>query len=93
MSFLRRSATNEDVIVVAFNFTPIPRHNYRIGAPGGGWWEEIFNSDAAEYGGSGHGNMGGREAAPVPAHGRPYSVNLTLPPLGAVFLKGSGGRA
>jgi 1,4-alpha-glucan branching enzyme len=69
------------------NFTPVPRYNYRVGAPRGGYWREILNSDAGEHGGSGHGNMGGVEASPVPFHGRMHSLNLTLPPLGAVFLK------
>ena len=53
------------------NFTPVPRHNYRVGVPTGGFWQEVLNSDAVEYGGSGHGNLGGMEAAPIPCHGRP----------------------
>lgn len=87
LSFLRRGPRPEDCIAVALNFTPIPRHNYRIGVPFAGDWTEVLNSDTKEYGGSGHGNLGGREAAPVVSHGRPYSLCLTLPPLGAVFLK------
>jgi 1,4-alpha-glucan branching enzyme len=54
-------------------------------------WREILNTDAVEYGGSGQGNMGGVEASPVPSHGRPFSLDLTLPPLAAIFLKSSGG--
>ena len=69
------------------NFTPVPRHNYAIGVPRGGRWIEILNSDATLYGGSGQGNMGGVEAAPVPAHGRMHSLSLTLPPLSVVFFK------
>jgi 1,4-alpha-glucan branching enzyme len=58
-----------------------------VGVPSGGYWKEILNSDALEYGGSGAGNMGGAEALAEKAHGRPYSLRLTLPPLGALFLK------
>jgi len=87
VSFLRKGACTKDLILAAANFTPVPRMNYRIGVPRGGFWREILNSDAAEYGGSGQGNMGGVEAAPLPCHGHYSSVALTLPPLGIVFLK------
>jgi 1,4-alpha-glucan branching enzyme len=90
LSFLRRAKTNRDLIVVVCNFTPLPRPNYRVGVPRGGFWREILNSDAVEHGGSGQGNLGGVEASPVGSHARPYSLNLTLPPLGAVFLKSEG---
>ncbi|HZJ03621.1 MAG TPA: 1,4-alpha-glucan branching protein GlgB [Thermoleophilia bacterium] len=86
ISFLRKAKDGE-VVLVALNFTPLPRHNYRLGAPSAGLWEEVLNSDAADYGGSGQGNLGGVQAAPFPFHGRPASLTLTLPPLGAVFLK------
>jgi 1,4-alpha-glucan branching enzyme len=86
-SFLRHGAGERDWMAVVLNFTPVPRHNYRVGVPVGGVWAEVFNSDAKEYGGSGHGNLGEREAAPMSAHGRPFSLCLTLPPLGAVFLR------
>jgi 1,4-alpha-glucan branching enzyme len=87
VSLLRRSKTNPDEIVaVVLNFTPLPRHNYQIGVPRAGHWTEVLNSDAALYGGSGQGNMGGVDAVPIPLHGRKWSVTLTLPPLGAVFL-------
>ena len=85
--FLRRGGEGREVLV-ALNFTPTPRYAYRVGVPHGGFWHEIFNSDAVDYGGSGHGNMGGVQAAPFAFHGRPHSLNLTLPPLGAVFLRG-----
>jgi 1,4-alpha-glucan branching enzyme len=86
VSLIRKSRSNpEQVVVVALNFTPVPRYNYAIGVPSGGEWREILNSDALIYGGSGQGNMGSVEAAPIPLHGRRWSVNLTLPPLGAVF--------
>jgi 1,4-alpha-glucan branching enzyme len=87
LSFLRKAKTNGDVIAVVCNFTPVPRPNYRVGVPRGGFWREILNSDATEHGGSGQGNLGGVEASPVGYHGRPFSLNLTLPPLGVVFLK------
>jgi 1,4-alpha-glucan branching enzyme len=89
LTFLRRAEGAPDVLV-ALNFTPVPREGYRVGVPRGGAWREVLNSDAREYGGSGVGNWGGREAEPVPAHGRPFSVPLTLPPLGAVFLRSGG---
>ncbi len=89
-SVLRRSKSRPDELVaIALNFTPIPRYNYQIGVPRGGHWREILNSDAALYGGSAQGNMGGLDAAPIPLHGRKWSLTLTLPPLGAVFLMSS----
>jgi 1,4-alpha-glucan branching enzyme len=87
ISLLRKSRSPSQNIVVVCNFTPIPRLNYRLGVPGGGFWREILNSDAKEYGGSGMGNLGGVLAKEQPAHGRSFSLNLTLPPLGALFLK------
>jgi 1,4-alpha-glucan branching enzyme len=87
LTFLRKGRSPDDIIVVACNFTPVPRQNYRVGVPRGGFWREILNTDAAGYGGTGQGNLGGVEAAPIPYHGRPHSLNLTLPPLAAVFLK------
>ena len=88
ITFLRKGREGE-IILVACNFTPVPRYNYRVGAPAGGFWQEVLNSDAVDYGGSGHGNLGGMEAAPIPCHGRLNSLNLTLPPLGVVFFKGA----
>jgi len=96
VSFIRRGATTEDLFLVACNFTPTPRHNYRVGVPRGGPWREVLNSDAREYWGQGYGNLGGVEAAPFPTHGREHSVVLTLPPLGVVFFKSEmpkGGEA
>ncbi|HKR66788.1 MAG TPA: 1,4-alpha-glucan branching protein GlgB [Thermoanaerobaculia bacterium] len=87
VSLLRRSKSNPNELLIAvMNFTEMPRHNYQIGVPRGGHWAEVLNSDATIYGGSGQGNMGGLEAAPIPLHGRKWSVTMTLPPLGAVFL-------
>lgn len=86
LSFLRKGQDGDTTLVVC-NFTPIVRNDYRLGVPHGGRWREVLNSDATEYGGSGCGNFGGVEAAPIPAHGRDYSLMLTLPPLGVVFSK------
>ncbi|HVH46929.1 MAG TPA: alpha amylase C-terminal domain-containing protein, partial [Labilithrix sp.] len=80
-----RRSRDGDIVVVALNFTPVPRSNYRIGVPHAGEWRELFNSDAREYGGSGHGNLGGVRSAPVPWDGRLHSIVVTLPPLAAVF--------
>jgi 1,4-alpha-glucan branching enzyme len=88
LSFLRWGRDRTEAVAVVCNFTPIPRPNYRIGVPWGGRWSERLNSDAAEFGGAGWGNLGGVEAAPIPLHGHPVSLSLTLPPLGIVFLKG-----
>lgn len=79
--------TTKDIIVAVFNFTPVPRYNYKIGMPCGGYWEEILNSDAREYGGSGIGNLGGVVTFHEPFHGRPCSANITLPPLAVVLFK------
>jgi 1,4-alpha-glucan branching enzyme len=87
ISFIRKARSNDDVILVVCNFTPVPRYNYRVGVPRGGFWREALNSDSRMYGGSGHGNLGGVEATPVPSHQRYYSISLTLPPLGVLFFK------
>jgi 1,4-alpha-glucan branching enzyme len=87
ISFLRRAKNPADVNLFICNFTPVPRHNYRVGAPVNGYWREALNSDAPLYGGSGQGNSGGVEAVPLPLHGRPYSLNLTIPPLGVLVLR------
>jgi 1,4-alpha-glucan branching enzyme len=87
LAFLRRGRGGPPVLV-ACNFTPVPREGYRLGVPEEGVWKEFLNSDAAEYGGSGMGNAGARGTEAVASHGRPWSLRLTLPPLGAVFLRG-----
>jgi 1,4-alpha-glucan branching enzyme len=88
LSFLRFGRHHDDdVVLVVCNFTPVPRMNYRIGVPYGGYWKEMLNSDASVYDGSGLGNFGGVEASPLSAQGRFYSLSITLPPLGMVFLK------
>ena len=90
ISFLRLGRAPSDVVLVVCNFTPVVRRDYAVGVPCGGYWREVLNSDAGEYGGSGLGNMGGAEALREPRHGRPCSVRLTLPPLSAIFLKSPG---
>jgi 1,4-alpha-glucan branching enzyme len=87
ISLLRKSESPKDTVLIVCNFTPIPRVGYRVGVPQGGYWRELLNSDAVEYGGTGIGNLGGVNAEEEPAHGRPHSLKLTLPPLGALFLK------
>ncbi len=87
---LRKGRLEENQFIVACNFTPVPRHNYRVGAPKGELWREVLNSDAEVYGGSGLGNQGGIEAETIPSHGRPFSLNLTLPPFAALFFKREG---
>ena len=86
ISFLRKPRNGAPVVAVC-NFTPVPRLNYIVGVPQGGWWRELLNSDAQIYGGSDMGNFGGVEAAPVAAQGRGHSLALTLPPLAIVLLK------
>jgi 1,4-alpha-glucan branching enzyme len=88
VSWLRQSSPDGEWLAVILNCTPIPRHNYRVGVPLGGVWKEMLNSDAEMYGGSGVGNFGAVEAAPFECHGHPYTLTLTLPPLGALVFKG-----
>jgi 1,4-alpha-glucan branching enzyme len=87
ISWERISQDGQQFIVAVFNFTPVPRFNHRVGVPRGGFWREILNSDAEHYGGSGMGNLGGVEALPFGWHWRSHCLNITLPPLGVVFLK------
>jgi 1,4-alpha-glucan branching enzyme len=86
VAFLRRARSGSTVLVVS-NFTPVPRVNYVIGVPQAGYWRETLNSDAPVYAGSGMGNLGGVQTAPVAAHGRFQSLTLTLPPLATIFLE------
>jgi len=87
VAFVRRGRDPRDVVLVACNFTPVPRHGYRVGVPAEGFYRELLNTDAAWYGGSNVGNGGGVRAEPWPWGGQPWSVSLTLPPLGVVILK------
>jgi len=86
LSLLRRGHA-AGTIVIACNFTPVPRQQFVIGVPHGGYWRELLNSDATLYGGSGIGNAGGVQAEDVPSHGRPCRLVLTLPPLAMVVFK------
>ncbi len=90
LCYLRRGAGGAPPIAVAINFTPVVRYDYRVGVPEAGEWGEILNTDAEAFGGSGVGNLGRVEAEPVPAHGRAFSLCLTLPPLAAVMLRAPG---
>jgi 1,4-alpha-glucan branching enzyme len=85
IAFLRKSRAGEMAVVVC-NFTPVPRERYQIGVPRGGRWRERLNSDAADYGGSGRGNLGSLEAVADAAHGQSHSLYLQLPPLAVVVL-------
>ncbi|HVN49330.1 MAG TPA: 1,4-alpha-glucan branching protein GlgB [Bacteroidota bacterium] len=87
ISFCRKSADGSKKILVVCNFTPVPRRHYRVGVPDGGTYLEILNSDSEFYSGSNVGNAGAIAAEAIPQHGREYSVDLTLPPLAAIFLK------
>ncbi len=84
VSFLRRGRNPEVQLLFVCNFTPVVRQNYRVGVPREGFWKEVLNSDAPLYGGGGQGNFGGLQAVALPIHGQPYSLNMTLPPLGIV---------
>uniref|UniRef100_A0A7V3YHG5 1,4-alpha-glucan branching enzyme GlgB n=1 Tax=Candidatus Caldatribacterium californiense TaxID=1454726 RepID=A0A7V3YHG5_9BACT len=90
IAFLRKSKDPNDFLVFVLNFTPVPRFAYRVGIPRPGFYEEILNSDSAFYYGSNLGNLGGVWAEEVPAHGRPYSLSLTLPPLSCCIFKWRG---
>jgi 1,4-alpha-glucan branching enzyme len=87
LTFMRKGKPSDPDILVACNFTPVPRRNFRVGTPSTDYWQEILNSDAAIYGGSGLGNLGGATTVPVASHGQPVSAGLTLPPLAIVLFK------
>ena len=86
ISYIRWDKKHTEPVLVVMNNTPVVRNNYRVGVPFGGTWYEIFNSDAENYGGSGVGNKGRVDTENKECHGRPCSLSLTLPPLGALFL-------
>jgi 1,4-alpha-glucan branching enzyme len=86
VSFCRFARNRERLLLCVCNFTPIARRGYRVGVPRPGYYREIVNTDAALYGGSDVGNLGGVSSEPVPWHGQPHSVVLTLPPLAALWL-------
>lgn len=82
LSFLRKDAKGANLLVAVGNFTPVRREGYRVGVPHAGFWEEVINSDAKEYGGQGFGNHGGVQAEAIEWDGRPYSIKLDAPPYG-----------
>ena len=90
ISFIRKGKSTDEIFLLVCNFTPVPRMNYRVGVPRGGFWKEVLNSDARIYGGIDYGNFGGVEATPIPFHGKYHSLSLILPPLGILFLKSEG---
>jgi 1,4-alpha-glucan branching enzyme len=87
VSFVRKARSDGSMVLAILNLTPVPRLNYVSGVPRGGYWREVLNSDAREYGGSGMGNLGGVHATAVSAHGRPCSIALTLPPLAVLLFE------
>ncbi|GGG35801.1 1,4-alpha-glucan branching enzyme GlgB 1 [Caldovatus sediminis] len=89
-AWLRLGAEGDRPALVVCNFTPVPRHGYRVGVPRGGGWREALNTDAAAYGGTNVGNAGHVGAEAVPMHGFAHSLPLTLPPLAAVVLLPEG---
>jgi 1,4-alpha-glucan branching enzyme len=88
LSFVRKGKSLGSILAV-FNLTPVPRQNYRVGVPNPGFWKEVLNSDAKEYGGSGQGSLVRGTAESVPWHGRKHSISITLPPLAAVLFEGA----
>ena len=87
ISLIRRGKNPNEWIVAVLNWTPVVREGYRVGVPEAGYYQELLNSDASYYGGGNIGNQGGLATEPVAAHGRPHSLNLTVPPLGGLILK------
>jgi 1,4-alpha-glucan branching enzyme len=87
VSFLRRAKDARDFMVVAANFTPVPREGYRLGVPEEGFYQELLNSDSALFGGGNIGNAGGLPSEPRPWQGKPHSILITVPPLAVVFFK------
>ena len=85
--FMRKAKNPEDFLLIVCNFTPVPRSGYRVGAPLPCWYREVLNSDAEFFGGTNLGNGGGLQAEPVPCHGRPCSLTLSLPPLSCLIFK------
>jgi 1,4-alpha-glucan branching enzyme len=86
LAFARTTKDFSRVLIFAGNLSPVPRGSYRLGVPRSGRWVERLNTDSTHYGGSDVGNLGGLEAEPIPWHGQPFSVEMTLPPLAAVWL-------
>jgi 1,4-alpha-glucan branching enzyme len=86
VAFARTDRDGERVLVFITNLSPVPRPGYRLGLPRSGRWRETVNTDSRHYGGGDVGNLGGIAAEPVPWHGQPFSAEVTLPPLAALWL-------
>jgi len=93
VAFLRLAADGRRGLACVVNLSPVPREHYRIGLPHGGRWREALNTDSELYGGSNVGNYGGVDAEASPWQGQPYSAEITLPPLGVVWLVPEGTTA
>jgi 1,4-alpha-glucan branching enzyme len=87
LTYMRYGKDREHPVLVACNFTPVPRRGYRVGVPLEGHWSEVLNSNAAVYGGTDEGNFGGVHSEPIECHGQPHSLHLNLPPLAMVVMK------
>lgn len=87
LAFMRKGPAAQDTLILVCNLTPVPRNDYRVGVPAAGYWQEILNSDAGTYGGSGSGNLGGVESQAESRHGCAFSITLLLPPLSILYLK------
>ncbi len=87
LAFLRLDRNRRRPVLVVCNFTPVPRHDYRVGVPRAGYWRERINTDSNDYGGSGMGNLGGVDGEEVAWQGQPHSLKITLPPLSTIIFE------
>ena len=87
VSFLRWSQDYSQVFIFVFNMTPVILERYRVGVPRWGYYREVLNSQAFDYGGCGLGNLGGVHSEDVSWQNRPFSINLQIPPLGALIFR------
>lgn len=91
-SYIRRNKSGKSILITVLNMEVNPHENYRVGVPKAGYYEEIFNSDGEEFGGSGVVNTEIRKAEKIPFHGQPYSIVLRVPPIGGTILKFKGAK-
>ena len=87
LSFLRQGETPEETVLVVCNFAKVPWDGYLLGVPCAGYWQELLNSDASVYGGSGGGNLGGCQSESVPAQGQPHAIRAFVPPLAVLYFR------
>jgi 1,4-alpha-glucan branching enzyme len=87
VSYIRKDKDGNRRLLVVCHFSPVLRTNYRLGSPQKGFWRELMNTDAKLFGGRGNGNFGGVTTVPIPLHGRPYSITLTVPPLSVLVFR------